>query len=277
VIGASQHAAPDHDLPQIELHGVRLTAVTEAQCIAHILDSLAIGRGGWVVTPNLDILRRLVRDDSFRRLTEEATLMVADGMPLLWAARLQGTALPGRVAGSDLISSLSEAAAEAGRSIYLLGGAPGTAQTAARTLQDRHPNLKVCGTYCPEMGFEHNAREKEKTIDHVVGANPDIVFVALGSPKQEALIRQLRMRRPQAWYLGVGISFSFLSGEVRRAPRWMQRIGLEWFHRLTQEPRRLAKRYLVDGLPFALALLCRSAWRGLTRGRARRVRKPEAM
>ena len=94
----------------------------------------------------------------------------------------------------------------------------------------------------------------QKLIAHLTAANPDIVYVALGSPKQEWLIGQLRGYLPRAWWLGIGISFSFLSGQVKRAPQWMQRSGLEWLHRLSQEPRRLAKRYLVHGLPFAASL-----------------------
>ncbi len=242
-------------LPTVRLRGVNLHAITEAGCIQHVLNALDQGHGGVVVTPNLDHLRRCLKDIRFGALVAEADLVVADGMPLIWASRLQGTPLPERVAGSDLISSLSAAAAEKGRSIFLLGGAPNTAEGAARVLQQRHPNLKIAGTHFPPMGFEEDDKAIEAMIAQLQAAKPDIVYVALGSPKQELLIEQLRRLLPQAWWLGVGNSFSFLCGHVPRAPLWMQKSGLEWAHRLIQEPRRLFKRYVVVGLPFAVSML----------------------
>ena len=249
-------------LPSIELHGVTLHAVTEPQAIRHVLDELASGRGGVVVTPNLDHLRRCVRDLHFGALVAEADLVVADGMPLVWASRIQGTPLPERVAGSNLISTLSAGAAERGRSIFLLGGAEGTAEGAAKVLHERHPHLRIVGTYCPRLGFEKNPKLMAEMVQQLTAAQPDIVFVALGSPKQEQLIAKLRLSLPNAWWLGVGVSFSFLTGDVKRAPLWMQKYGIEWVHRLVQEPRRLFKRYLLVGVPFAARLLSVAAVRG---------------
>lgn len=251
-------------LPTIELLGVRLHAITEAECVAVVLDELDAGRGGWVTTPNLDHLRRLVRDDEFRALCAPSSLAVADGAPLVLASKLQRTPLPTRVAGSDLISSLSAGAARRGRSVYLLGGDPGTAEGAARVLGARHPTLRIAGTSCPEPGFDRDPARMRAIVDELVRAKPDVVYVALGSPKQEKLIAALMPALPGAWWLGIGISFSFLTGDVQRAPRWMRSTGLEWVHRLAQEPRRLARRYLVDGLPFAAVLFARTAWRGAT-------------
>lgn len=256
------------DPPAVDLLGIRIHALTEAQCVARVSREIALQRGGWVVTPNLDHLRRLVRDASYRELCSRASLCVADGMPLLWAAALQRTPLPERVAGSNLIWSLSAAAARDGWRVFFLGGDPGTAERAAAILAERFPGLTVAGTHCPPPGFEHDLAQKIQLAGRLVDARPDIVFVALGSPKQERFIEALRRDLPRAWWLGIGISFSFVSGAVKRAPRWMQRLGLEWIHRLAQEPRRLARRYLVDGLPFAIVLLTKSAWRGL-RGRSR--------
>jgi len=252
-------------LPVIELHGVRLHSVTESQTIERVLRGLDAGRGGVVMTPNLDHLRRCVRDLSFCAMLDEADLVIADGMPLVWASRLQGTPLPQRVAGSDLISTLSGAAAERGRSVFLLGGMPGTAQAAAAVLKRQYPTLNVTGHHCPPVGFENDHAEMAAMIAALAKAQPDIVYVALGSPKQERLIAMLRLVLPGAWWLGVGMSFSFLAGDVRRAPPWMRQAGLEWIHRLGQEPRRLFKRYIFFGIPFAGKLLAESAGRGVMR------------
>ncbi|HTW94025.1 MAG TPA: WecB/TagA/CpsF family glycosyltransferase [Tepidisphaeraceae bacterium] len=262
--GGNGAARPRVKLPRIRLHGVAIHAITEKQTIDFILDSLDNGRGGVVVTPNLDHLRRSRRDLAFGALLAEANLVVADGMPLVWASRLQGTPLPQRVAGSDLISTLSAGAAVRGKSIFLLGGQAGTAVTAARVLKDRHPSLNIAGTHYPPPGFESVPDEIALIIEKLQKSRPDVVYVALGSPKQERLIEQLRSTLPQAWWLGVGVSFSFLTGDVRRAPMWMRRRGLEWVHRLSQEPRRLFKRYLLVGLPFAGQLLASAAAQRLT-------------
>jgi N-acetylglucosaminyldiphosphoundecaprenol N-acetyl-beta-D-mannosaminyltransferase len=261
-------------LPTIKLHGIELNAITEKRCVEHVLDELDAGRGGVLVTPNLDHLRRCARDLTFNALLDEASIVVADGMPLVWASRIQRTPLPERIAGSDLISSLSAGAAERGHSIFLLGGARGSAPAAAHVLKERHPKLIVAGVHCPPMGFEKNQDEINAIIAALVAAQPKIVFVALGSPKQEYLINRIRKVVPNAWWLGVGVSFSFLAGDVKRAPLWMRRTGLEWMHRLFQEPRRLFRRYIVVGLPFGLALLSRAAWNGLPRMLPRREPAP---
>lgn len=162
-----------------------------------------------------------------------------------------------------MVLSLTEAAARDGRSIFLLGGGnEHTAEHAAAMLQTEHPGLKIAGTYYPPMGFERDPEQMERIKATLLSARPDIVFVALGSPKQEKLIGELLPLLPSTWLLGIGISLSFVTGEVKRAPRWMQKTGLEWLHRMHQEPRRLVRRYITDGVPFALRLMTGSLrWR----------------
>jgi len=253
--------------PSIVLDGVRIHALSEDECVARVLDDLAARRGGWIVTPNLDHLRQLRRDGPLRACYAEADLVMADGMPLVWASRLQRTPLPGRVSGSDLIWSLSAAAARTGRSVYLLGGDPGTAEATSARLTARSPGLRVAGCLCPPHGFEAQPERQAEVVERLIAARPDIVFVALGTPKQELLIGSLRRRGllPHAWWIGVGISFSFVAGSVRRAPVWVRRLGLEWLHRLAQEPGRLSRRYLLDGLPYGAGFVARAAWKGLRR------------
>lgn len=264
--GVAEARCPERTVPStIDLLGIHLHVVDEQRCVEHVIDHAVTGEGGWVVTPNLDILRRCARDESMAAIVARADLAVADGMPLVWASRLQQTPLPERVAGSSLISTLSAAAADHGLSVFLLGGAPGTAEAAAKVLQRRSSHLDIAGTYCPPVGFETNRIELATIEQRLLEAQPDIVFVALGFPKQERLIERMAYVLPHAWWLGVGISFSFLTGDVRRAPLWVQRTGLEWLHRLFQEPRRLGRRYLIHGLPFAATLLATSALRGLRR------------
>ncbi len=249
--------------PQVAVQGARLHALTEQACVRLILDELDGQRGGTIITLNLDHLRRYVADADYARCCDQATLRLADGMPLVWASRIQGTPLPERVTGSNLVWSLSEGAARQGKSVFLLGGRPGAAEATAERLSSCYPALRVVGTYCPPYGFETDMAELERLGQALTAAQPDIVYLALGSPKPEWLMAEVADCLPHAWWLVVGIAFSFVAGDIPRAPLWMQRCGLEWLHRLAHEPRRLAKRYLWHGIPFALRLFASALLRRL--------------
>jgi N-acetylglucosaminyldiphosphoundecaprenol N-acetyl-beta-D-mannosaminyltransferase len=255
----------ENGFPKIELMGLRFSAVTEMETASYVVEQAAAGLGGWVVTPNLDILRQCVQRPDLAAMVKGADLLVADGMPLVWASRIQGTPLPERVAGSNLVSLISSKAAEGGLAVFLLGGVEGAAQGAADSLCRKYPGLRVVGTYSPPFGFEDDDSELQRITQQICRSGPEVVFVGLGFPKQEKLIERLRSVHASAWWLGVGISFSFLSGGVARAPGWMQRCGLEWVHRVLQEPRRLGRRYLIHGIPFAFQLFAGVARRRYAR------------
>jgi N-acetylglucosaminyldiphosphoundecaprenol N-acetyl-beta-D-mannosaminyltransferase len=245
---------------QVTVDDVTFDALRETEVVDHVMDALDRGRGGNLITPNVDILRQL-RKPQLRELAEDAELVVPDGMPIVWASRLQGEELPERVTGSSLIWSLSEAAARSDRSLYLLGGAEGIAERAADRLTGEYAELRMAGWQCPPFGFEKDTHQLSETVSAVVEAKPDIVFVALGFPKQERLMQLLRGHLPGTWFVGCGGTLTMVAGEVSRAPEWIQRSGLEWVHRLAMEPRRMAKRYLVHDLPYAAGLLARSVAR----------------
>jgi N-acetylglucosaminyldiphosphoundecaprenol N-acetyl-beta-D-mannosaminyltransferase len=222
------------------------------------VDRLDAGQGGWIVTLNLDHLWHFARDPEYAALCARGTFAVADGMPLVWASRLQGMPLPERVAGSNLVGSLSAAAAKHGRSIFLVGGMPGDAEAAAATLRARHPELRVAGVRGARDGGQ-----PADLADDLRRTRPDIVYVSLGKIVEERLIERLHESLPCVWFIGVGSSFAFLSGRVRRAPPWMRQSGLEWIYRWAQEPARLTGRYLRC-IPLAIRLLGTAA---MKRGR----------
>ncbi|MCG5216876.1 WecB/TagA/CpsF family glycosyltransferase [Streptosporangium sp. KLBMP 9127] len=246
---------------RVVVAGVGLDALTQRQVVDRVLAGLRAGEGGHIVTPNVDICRTASRDASVRGLLARAEIAVADGMPLVWASRLMDTPLPERVTGADLIWSLSAAAARHGFPIYLLGGRPGTPESAARVLADRFDGLEVAGVDAPPYGFEGCAGEVARVRDALVAAGPKLVFVGLGFPKQDRLIAALRADLPGVWFVGCGAAIGFAAGAVRRAPAWMRVSGLEWLFRLLCEPSRLARRYLIDDLPFAFRLLVPCALR----------------
>src|SRR4051794_29542915 len=240
---------------RVSVMDMAIDCVTEREAIAAVITGLATRRGGRVITPNLDQLRMFHQAPSVRALYHDADLVLADGMPLVWASRLQGTPLPERVAGSSLTLSLTAEAARHGASVFLLGGDPGVAERAAAELAERYPGLRIAGTASPPRGFETDPDEMAGIVQALERTRPDITFIALGFPKQDWLARQLSDHFLETWFIGVGISLSFVAGELPRAPRWMQLAGLEWLHRLVHEPRRLASRYLVHDLPFGFRLL----------------------
>ncbi|WP_308250772.1 WecB/TagA/CpsF family glycosyltransferase [Nonomuraea rhizosphaerae] len=229
--------------------------LTERQVVEHVTVELNAGRGGRIVTPNIDICRAAAKSPELCHLVNSADLVVADGMPLVWASRLLGTPLPERVTGADLIWSLSKAAARHGWPVYLLGGPPGVAVAAARELSACYPMLHVCGVDAPPYRFEEKGGGRERVRRRVVTAAPKLVFAGLGFPRQDELIARLGQDLPGTWFVGCGAAIAFAAGTVPRAPGWMRGAGLEWAFRLAGEPGRLARRYLVDDLPFAVRML----------------------
>ncbi|SDI66315.1 N-acetylglucosaminyldiphosphoundecaprenol N-acetyl-beta-D-mannosaminyltransferase [Nonomuraea jiangxiensis] len=237
---------------------IHITSLTEAEVAAHVSRAWARGRGGTIVTANVDIVRAAARDPLLTALVERAELVVADGMPVVWAGRLAGVPIPERVTGSSLVHSLSERAAADGRSVYLLGGDPGVPEAAAAALVARYATLRIAGTHSPPYGFDGDPAARGDAVGRVAAAGPDLVLVGLGFPKQERLIEELRAEVPAAWYLGCGAGIPMAAGQFSRAPRALQSVGGEWLHRLALEPRRLARRYLREDAPFAVALLARA-------------------
>ncbi|WP_181779590.1 WecB/TagA/CpsF family glycosyltransferase [Pseudonocardia pini] len=250
--------APPHTLcaaHHVRIAGIEVCSVTEAEVADLARRAWAQGSGCQVVTANTDILRHAARDPAAKALVDRATAVVADGMPLIWASRILGDPLPERVTGSSLIFSLSEAAAAEGRTVYVLGGAPGVPEKAAERLRERCPGLQVAGTDSPPFGFDADPAAVAAVVERVRASCADMVFVGMGFPRQEQLIERLVEAHPQAFYLGCGAAVPMAAGVVDRAPGLLQRSGLEWLYRLLREPGRLARRYLRNDLVFALGLM----------------------
>lgn len=213
-----------------------------------------------VCTGNLDHLVMLQKDDEFRRIYAVADLVLADGAPIVWLSHLSGPHVPPlkeRVTGSDLFWELARASAATGVSLFFLGGAPGAAERAADAARRRYPNAVVCGTYCPPRETFSTTEEQLNIRAVIHAAQPDILLVGFGAPKQEKWIAENCEFLGVPVSIGVGGTFEMASGVVRRAPRWMQNGGLEWAWRLGQEPTRLFGRYFGKDMPFLIALTLR--------------------
>lgn len=241
---------------RVNICGVKIDDYSFNDVVERIVDrAVTAVLPSYVVTPNAQHVLSLQRDADFRDIYEKAFLAVPDGVSLLWSAKFLKTPLKGRVNGTDLFEELSAVAEKKGLKIFLLGGRPGAAEAAKKTLLSRHPDLKIVGTHCPPYGFESQPEELASINSKIKAAAPDILFVGLGAPKQEKWIYDNYQELGVPVSLGIGVSFELVADMVQRAPLWMQKWGLEWLFRLIVEPKRLWKRYVMGNPQFMWLVL----------------------
>lgn len=218
----------------LSLMGVPIHDVTMDETVTWIARWISEGGPHQIATVNPEFLMKARHDPSFRAVLREAALCIPDGIGVIWAARLRGRRLRERVAGSDLVPRLAQEAAEQGWRIFFLGAAPGVAEKAAAILSERHPGLQVAGCYAGSP----SPAEEDDIVAHIAASRADLVFVAYGAPKQDLWLSRNLARTGAAVGAGIGGSFDFIAGTSRRAPTWVQRVGLEWLYRLIREPWR---------------------------------------
>jgi len=219
---------------RFRLLGVAVDRLTAAQAADRVEALIAAGGIGHVVTVNPEFVMAARRDRQFRRVLNQAALAVADGIGIVWAARILGDCLPERVGGIDLVEVVAERCALSGRRLFLLGGAPGVAAAAAEALRVRFPSLVVAGT---DAGSPE-PKDFPAIRTRIHAARPDLLLVAFGAPAQDLWIARHQGDLAVPVAMGVGGAFDFLAGRIRRAPQWMRRLGLEWLYRLVVQPWR---------------------------------------
>ena len=254
--------------PKIALFGFQFDSCTLAQAADRILDLVDTGEvGHYVVTPNVDHAVLLHERPELAQIYDDASLVVADGQPLIWASRLFGKSLPERVAGSDLVPAIFNSARRQ-LSVYLFGARSGVAESAATYVQQRYPNVRIVGVQSPPIGFEKDPEMNAAAAALIAAAGPDILVLGLGAPKQELWAYRERHHLASKVILCAGATIDFLAGERVRAPLWCQRYGLEWAYRALEEPKRMVPRYAKDAttLPLLLAKECLRIGQG-ARGR----------
>lgn len=224
--------------------------ITMQEAIDYLMACMEKKEPLYVVTPNVDHIVQLEKNPSLQEAYRHSDLIVTDGTPLVWISRLYGQPIREKICGSDLAPLLAQAMAREERSVFLLGAMPGVGQRAADELVRRYPGLRIAGVYAPPKGFESDEAEMARILAMLNDSGADALFVGLGAPKQEIFMYQNREKHNIPVSLGIGATLDFLAGEVKRAPRWVNRIGFEWLYRITQDPKRLLKRYLVDDMYF---------------------------
>ena len=232
--------------------GIAIEDLTTAETIDTISDLIDAGRrehrSYQVATVNVDFVVNALADRTVHDLLQRADVCIADGMPIVWAARVATTPLRERVTGADLVPALAEHASKAGWRMYLFGSAEGTAEQAAALLMSRHPGTIVVGVSGPFINDMDAVADD--VLQHIIDFDPDILCVALGNPKQERFIDTYRDRLRTPVMIGVGGTLDLLIGDKKRAAPWMQKAGLEWVVRAVQEPGRLLRRYARDAWVF---------------------------
>lgn len=244
---------------RISVLGLGFNRLTQAGLLDAIEEMIHEGGTHWIATANVQHVCLAERQPEFRQILEGADAVTADGMPIVWIARLLGLPLEERVTGSDLLMPLAERASRSGWRLFLAGGSPGVPEKVADLWRHRFPAIKIAGTHSPPfLPFEELAASdaNRRFIEHVKAARPQILLLALGAPKQEYWIHRYLGEVQVPVAIGVGGSLDFLAGAQRRAPSWMRRCGLEWAHRALTSPGRLLPRYLRD-FPVLLRLASR--------------------
>jgi N-acetylglucosaminyldiphosphoundecaprenol N-acetyl-beta-D-mannosaminyltransferase len=211
----------------------------------------------YIAVTDMHSLMQAQHSASFKKVLDEADLVVPDGFPLVWLGRRKGFALRRRVYGPELMERFCEGTASRRYRHFLYGGAPGVAEDLAARLTVRFPGLQVAGTYCPPFRLL-TQEEDEEAVSRINGARADVVWVGLGAPKQERWMAEHCSRLSAAVLVGVGAAFDFHTGRVPQAPEWMREDGLEWLFRLSREPGRLWRRYLIYGTEFVALVLLES-------------------
>ena len=229
--------------------------VTKEEAIAHIEECINTRKIAHIITPNVDQVIRIESDKYFKEIYENAELLLADGTPLVWISRWYKKPIKEKICGSDLVPDLCKLAAQKGYLIFLLGSAEGVAAKAAENLKKNNPGLRVAGVYSPPYGFEKDKNEIDKINKMLFNSKADMLFVGMGVPKQDIFIYENMNKYQIPMSFSIGATIDFEAGIQKRAPKWVNHIGMEWLYRLAHDPKRMFKRYIIDDMKiFKLAL-----------------------
>ena len=236
---------------RVNVLGVGISVLNLKSALAAIAAAVREKRKGYICVTGVHGVMEAQADDAFKKILNDAFLCTPDGMPMVWAGKLNGHREMRRVYGPDLMLDVCAWSEAIGAKHFFYGGADGVAELLAQKLKAKFPKLQVAGTFTPPFRAL-NTDEEKSLAEQVRAAGPDIFWVGLSTPKQEKFMAEYLPKLDATVMIGVGAAFDFHSGRVKQAPRWMQRSGLEWFYRLCSEPRRLAKRYFRNNPLFVL-------------------------
>lgn len=230
----------------VDFMGIRIDNLTSKEILDRVDKCVMNKKPCQIVGINVDQALRVIEDAYSHKIFDDAEIVFTDGKPIIWMSKWLKRPIVEKVSGPDLMLLLCERAAQKGYKIFLLGCAEGVAVNAAKNLEKMYPGLQCVGTYSPPFGFEKDPTEMDKIITMLRDSKADQLFVGMGSPKQDIFIYENMGKYQIPVSYSMGAAIDFIGGSVKRAPKWMSNIGLEWFHRMLQNPKRLVKRYLVE-------------------------------
>jgi N-acetylglucosaminyldiphosphoundecaprenol N-acetyl-beta-D-mannosaminyltransferase len=240
---------PATEYARANVLGVGVHAIDMATAVGVIQDALAEGRKGYVCLTGVHGVMEAQRDPEFRKTLDRALMVAPDGMPMVWVGRAQGFRQMGRVYGPDLMRAVCSQSLGQRVRHFLYGGKPGVAEKLRNNLEAWYPGIRIVGTHTPP--FRPLLPDEQKAIeDRIARCNPDIIWVGMSTPKQERFMEENVERFTCGLMIGVGAAFDIHTGNLKDAPPWIKQAGLQWLHRLCQEPSRLGKRYLVNNPAF---------------------------
>jgi N-acetylglucosaminyldiphosphoundecaprenol N-acetyl-beta-D-mannosaminyltransferase len=242
-------AVPLADIPRANVLGVGVSAINMEDAVSIFRQAIENGSRGYVCVTGVHGVMEARKDPTLRRILNSSLLSTPDGVPMVWIGRLQGLSRMRRVFGPELMQRICEISVAEGRSHFLYGGKPGAAEQLRDVLANRFPGLQIVGTYTPPFRLL-NANEEQELVEMVGRLKPDFFWVGLSTPKQEQFMARYSQLLETRLMIGVGAAFDYLTGSIRDAPSWVKSAGLQWLHRLIQEPRRLWKRYLINNPQF---------------------------
>jgi len=238
---------------RVNILGCPFDAISFEETVKQVRLAVLHGKRIQIVPGSIDFVMKAKRDPVYTRELWNADLVIADGVPIVWAASLLGTPIRGRVSGTDLVWSCAEVSSDTGCVVALIGGISGVADRASKTMKQRYPKSKLYSVPTPfPLGIEEN----EELVRMIKKIDAKIVLVALGAPRQERWVQANLIRTKANVGIGIGGAFDIICGDMPRAPRWMRDNGFEWLYRLTQEPKRLGRRYFIEDSPFIFYLAC---------------------
>lgn len=243
------------DTKRYDFLGLPVDALTRDEALERVAELARTPEPSHVLFLNVDVMVKADRNPELRRAIEQSDLSLMDGKPPLRVAQRRGIPLPEKVSGSDFVPAVCAVAEREGLSVFILGGKEGVPEAARDNLLAEHPKLNIVGAYSPRFGFEKDPAELAKINDMLTGTGPDILLACLSCPKQEIFVEGNKGVYKAPVSISCGATVDFLAGNVRRAPEWVSRAGVEWLYRFLKEPKRLFKRYFVDSWHFLV--MCR--------------------
>lgn len=231
---------------KINILGIKIDNYTLSEALNRVEEIIKNGKPEYYCGINLNQIVLYHENEQYKKITDQAGLITVDGQPVMWLAKLLRTPFKQKLPGADFMQEVCKMAAQKGYKVFLLGGAPGSAEEAVSNLRKKLPQLQVAGTYSPPFGFEKDKTEMVKINTMLRESGADLLFVGLGSPKQDIFIEENKDTYQISLSFSIGIAIDYLADRIKKAPKWMSNIGLEWFYRFCQEPKRLFRRYFID-------------------------------